>query len=286
VSDLSGLAASQNHDGGWPYRTGGSWTEPTVLALLALASSGDVSSPAVRRGLDWLRSAQRSDGGWAPRGSIPESTWVTALVLLLPIALLEGFQTGAAVRWLLSKTGRESGWTFRLRAALISGRVDPRAPEGWAWFPGTASWVVPTALSVLALRKTAKYDPDREIRDRMQRGQEFLMSRRCADGGWNHGSSRALGYDGPSYPETTGLALAALKGLPESRLIEGIQRAEQHLRSSPSLEAVSWLQLGLLSHQRKPPQPALSAQRLLGTQEVALATIAQNALRGSNILED
>src|ERR1700675_2636148 len=85
------LLDRQNQARGGSYgRAGPSWTEPTCYALLAL-SAGEVypSTPAPRadaagRGVRWLISRQRQDGGWAPRESVEESTWVTALVLLLP----------------------------------------------------------------------------------------------------------------------------------------------------------------------------------------------------------
>jgi len=285
VRSLPPLLACQNPDGGWPYREGSSWTEPTAYALLALASSGEVSSAAGSRALAWLKKNQRADGGWQPHESIDESTWVTALVLLLPDVMLAQLNTSAALQWLLSKTGRESSWTRRLRLALITGHVDPKTPDGWPWFPDTAAWVAPTSISVLALRKAWKRDARSEIQDRIHQGQEFLFSRICADGGWNHGGSKALGYDGPSYPETTGLALFALKGLPPSRLARSVERAEQHLRACVSLEAASWLQLGLLTQQRKPLEPELEPKRALSTQEIALATIARDALRGRNVLE-
>ena len=285
MSDLSGLYARQNADGGWPYWKGSSWTEPTVYALLALASSGDVSSPAVDRALNWVSKSQRQDGGWAPRRPVEESTWVTAAVLLLPTSMRSRFNAAAALNWLLAKTGRESSRLERVRATMISGHVDPRKPDGWPWFPDTAAWVGPTAFSILALRKASKRDARQAIADRIQQGQEFLLSRRCADGGWNHGSSKALGYDGPSYPETTGLALLALQDIPADRLERGIAKAEEHLRLSRSLEATSWLRLGLLAHARHPEPPPFETERGLSTQEVALAMIAGNTARDTNILE-
>ncbi|MBZ5608161.1 MAG: terpene cyclase/mutase family protein [Acidobacteriia bacterium] len=284
--DLSSLLSRQNPDGGWPYSRGSSWTEPTVYALLALSASGEGDAHVVYRGLQWLRIAQRSDGGWSPGQSVDESTWVTALVLLLPDAMLARFNTRSALRRLLAQTGRESTWTLRLRSMLISGRVDPRSPDGWPWFPDTAAWVTPTALGVLALRKTGRRNPSREIQDRIQQGQEFLISRMCADGGWNHGSSKALGYDGPSYPETTGLALLALKGVPENRLVKSIGRAEQHLAVCRSLEAASWLEMGLLAHGRPSEAGTIPLNRALTTQELAVAVVAQEARRGRKILDD
>ena len=80
------LVSKQNQDGGWPYVRGGSWTEPTVYAILALLSAGQ-EEPA-RRGLRWLVSVQRPDGGWPPQAGIEESSWVTALAALLSFLLL------------------------------------------------------------------------------------------------------------------------------------------------------------------------------------------------------
>jgi len=280
---LSELCAVQNPDGGWPYRAGSSWTEPTVFASLALASEGEVYSQAVGRGLNWLRANQRRDGGFAPRPLVEDCTWVTALVLLLPAPMLARFHARGALDWLLSKTGRESSWVQGLRVAMISGRVDRGAPEGWPWFPDTAAWVSPTSFAILALRKASQRDPRDEIRDRIQRGQEFLMSSVCEDGGWNHGSTKALGYEAPSYPETTGLALLALDDLPPSRVARSVERAKQYLQATRSLEAASWLHLGLLAHRQAFPPAPTYATRSRSTQEVALAAILRRALDGDDV---
>ena len=76
------LAGKQNRDGGWPYVRGASWTEPTVYAVLALLAAGE-TEPA-GRGLRWILATGRPDGGWPPQAGVDQSTWVTALVALLP----------------------------------------------------------------------------------------------------------------------------------------------------------------------------------------------------------
>src|SRR5271170_2704455 len=106
-SSLEDIRAVQNPDGGWPYRKGGSWTEPTVYALLA-HQAGRTASPRSSAALAWLGAAQRSDGGWTPRRSVDESTWVTALVALLPPETMGAARHARAVDWLLGQTGMES----------------------------------------------------------------------------------------------------------------------------------------------------------------------------------
>ena len=282
------LLDRQNPDGGWGYSRGGSsWTEPTCYALLAL-SSGEVSSPAgsqgavaARKGLQWLTSGQRSDGGWAPRPGVDESTWVTALALLLPPVLSAGDPQRAA-QWLLNQSGRESGFIYRLRLRLLGVRLDPTQQyDGWPWYPGTAAWVAPTALTFLALQKLNSSTGDAQIQKRLAEGRAFLLARRCRDGGWNHGSTQALGYDSDSYPETTGVALLALHGTKAAEMGNAIDVAEHHLRESHSLEATSWLTLGLLAHGRAPSEVSVMPHQ--GTVAISLAAIAGAARQGRNL---
>src|SRR5580698_2662434 len=119
------LLETQNPDGGWGYRRGGaSWTEPTCFALLALAAEGGAASNVAKRGVQWLGARQQADSGWAPRDGVGESTWVTALVLLLPAELIQSVKEDGASAWLLKQTGRESGFAQRLRSRLLGGQVD------------------------------------------------------------------------------------------------------------------------------------------------------------------
>ena len=72
------LLARQQDDGGWGESCGSYWEErrdegvaslpsQTAWALLALMAAGRTESPAVRRGIDFLRSAERRGGMWQER---------------------------------------------------------------------------------------------------------------------------------------------------------------------------------------------------------------------------
>ena len=284
------LLNRQNADGGWSYSRGSSWTEPTCYALLGLRAASASAASEMERGAAWLARCQRAEGGFAPRESVRESTWLAALALLLPADLQKHFDAGKAERWLIEESGRESGWVFRLRLLLSGERVDESFTfDGWPWYSGAAAWIAPTALSVLALEKI-KRGRSTPVDARAEKGRGFLLARRCRDDGWNHGSTRALGYDSDSYPETTGLALLALSaskkdgsGTPAEGLEiqQGIARAEALLAKCRSNEAASWLTLGLSAQGRKPAAPEIASHGT--TMELALSALAASALRGDNL---
>ena len=280
-SECARLLAAQSPDGGWGYRGGSSWTEPTAYALLALNGRQAEAAPAIDRARRWLAANQRADGGFAPRPSVEESTWVTALAVLA--GAVRGDAGGRAAEWLLAQSGEESKFLYRLRQWMSN--TKPEAMEeglpGWSWYPGTAAWVVPTSLTMLALQKIGRRDTDPRIHGRIEEGRRFLLAHRCDDGGWNHGSIRALGFQAVSYPETTGIALLALHGTEAARLEKSVAKAEEHFRNCRSLEGLSWLQLGLMAQGRTAPaMPAdIGAHTLL---DVALAILAARAREGRN----
>src|SRR5574341_1256740 len=110
---LHAILSAQNSDGGWGYLfKGQSWTEPTIYALLALRDAG-AGGEAVGRGERWITRTQRPDGGWSPRPSVDESTWVTALVLLLRAGESNSPSLDRAMEWLLAQMGRESTFLQR-----------------------------------------------------------------------------------------------------------------------------------------------------------------------------
>ena len=260
----------QNRDGGWAYNKGCSWTEPTVLALLA-QSVTQVDRPVFEAGLKFLYSMQRGDGGLSPQPDVAESTWVTALAALLPEEAIGAGRLKQALAWLEGQTGRESTWRYKLQQRFAGN--DEKYPDGWPWFPGAAAWVIPTSLGVLAFERAMKRAESSRLQDRINSGKEFLYSHICADGGWNHGSNRALGRDGDSYPETTGIALTALRNAPERQIIErGKAAARRHLTTCRSAEGIAWLRMGLAAHGEIAQTQAAATLRT--TVDAALTEIA------------
>jgi hypothetical protein len=253
------LEQFQNADGGWPYGVAGpSWTEPTAFALLAQVARGEESSPSVQRGLSWLQTVQSADGGWRPEPSVEQSTWVGALVALLPGTLLPENRRRANLKWLLQQTGQESTRLYRIRQWMIGHSGPTRnMGDGWPWYPGAAAWVTPTALTILALGKHRAWIaktgvPDALLDRRIEEGQRFLLAHACASGGWNHGGAQALGYQANPYPETTGLALLALRDSNSPVKDAGIRVAERFLPECRSAEGIAWLSLGLGANGRSP----------------------------------
>ncbi|HUJ24275.1 MAG TPA: hypothetical protein VLX58_22220 [Bryobacteraceae bacterium] len=281
--DISAIINLQNRDGGWPYRKGGgSWTEPTVFALLAQSvEKGDAQS--IDRGFMWLRSVHRQDGGWPPRAQVAQSTWVTAIVGLLPRDALGRWHHSSAIDWLMGQTGQETSFAYRLRSELIGNGPSGQEPRrGWPFFPGAAAWVSPTAFGILALEKARRYQMGGAIQQRIQVGREFLMDRICKDGGWNYGRSNVLGVDAPSYPETTGQALLALNEMQPTHLEKALNTAQEQAQACQSSEGLSWLQLGLQAHGIvvTGPRRALPCRQVVDS---ALAILARAAIDGRNL---
>jgi len=251
-----------------------------VYAILALLATGETQ--AVHRGFDWLRARQLPDGGWPPQAGFDESTWVTALVALLPPQTLGTASHARAINWLLQTEGEETTSGYRFRQWLLGISTQPESEfPGWPWNPGAAAWVGPTSLAILALDKEYRRKPSSKIRARIDQGRTFLLRRMCIEGGWNHGSVRALGYESRPYPETTGMGLAALRGISGRRLPQTIGVAQRFLTDCRSADACNWLRVGLLVHGQLPAgycPPAQIAYRTL--METSLDLIVAEAQKG------
>ncbi len=272
------LQAAQNPDGGWSVGPGGACTEATALAALALAAS-DGSHESYGKAVRWLRALQRPDGGWPPMPQIAHSTWVTSLVLLIPPDHIGREEHRRGVEWLLRIRGEETSLATRMNQ-FLHGLPTPKEErhEGWPWIPGAAAWVSPTATAMLALRKAAHVPG---VAERLEEGRQFLLDRRCADGGWNHGSVRALGIEAESYPETTGLALLALHGTPAAQLTRSYAAAAKHIENCRSNEGSVWLQLALLAHGMALPPTSPKACR--DSRDASLHLLAEAAKKGRSV---
>ncbi len=279
------IAARQQADGGWGYGLA-SWTEPTALALLAVSTRPEENALSVRAGVEWLRRARRPEGGWPPNPRVDQSvTWATALALLA-LTQATGEPSTPSVRWLLDTSGKESGVWFRVQRWLWGGgNGDREGFEGWPWYPGTAGWVAPTGIAICALEKTLALqaaDVGQRVGERIQLGRDFLVARRCLDGGWNHGASRALGHEAGSYPETTGVALLGLTGVPRKGLERSLQRAAEEYSECRSAQGRAWLRLALVAY----GQPVPSGEKEAASRDItdtALEVLASAATQGRNV---
>ncbi len=270
------LLAAQNSDGGWGYGTGSSWTEPTALALLALEAAGPAmrwrgsevktsaewmvhGAPTVNTAqwaacqcaTEWLVRSQRNDGGWAPQPAVDQSTWVSSIAALaLPAngSTLPPHCRG--ISWVVRQVQPGEAPMERFLARLQGNRAGFRPPGGSSWFPGTAAWIAPTAMATLALLNETRKNKHPALCRYVADNQQFILSRRCRDGGWNHGGGKYRSENANSYPEMTGMALLALQGVNPRELLLPLARATDFVQSPSSLEALSWLQLGLLAHGR------------------------------------
>ena len=270
--------ARQNGDGGWAYSHGCSWTEPTVFVLLA-QSAVTPDRDCLVKGMNFLSSIARQDGGFSPQPGVTDSTWVTALVALLPEDAVSVRQRRQAIDWLKSRTGRESGWRYRLQQRLDGNQEE--YPEGWPWFPGAAAWVIPTSLGILAFERALRRgDAERdELQRRVGAAKRFLLAHMCADGGWNHGGNKALGRDGDSYPETTGIALLALNGVESGQMERAKAAARKHLAACRTAEGIAWLRMGLAAHGANPLAAVDPVCRTnMDEALIALAAAARNPL--------
>ena len=84
-----------------------------------------------------------------PRGFV-----ATSLVVITFIRMGGDWATvQRGCQWLLRTRGQESYWLAKWRYRLFDNKVrfDPDK-YGWPWTVGAASWVVPTAYSLVALR--------------------------------------------------------------------------------------------------------------------------------------
>jgi Prenyltransferase and squalene oxidase repeat len=215
------LIDRQLPDGGWPFTCDTTqWAvEPTALALLALPSNSVRERDAAIR---FLLRTQNANGSWpAFGGDDGGGSGFTGLVLYaLNRCCAQGMVTNRAVHWLIECRGWESHWLWKwkFRTSDRHVRFDPDK-FGWPWMPETASWVVPTAYSILALKHSRGISRNDLVHLRIQRGVEMLYDRICPEGGWNAGNGVVYGFPLAPHADATALALLSLLSEPPNDFI-------------------------------------------------------------------
>jgi hypothetical protein len=135
-------------------------------------------------------------------------------------------------------------WRWKFKTADRNVRFDPDK-YGWPWISGSASWVIPTALSVIAIKQFTVCNRSEESEERIHLGVEMLLDRACVDGGWNSGNSVVYGVPLRPHFEATAIALLALQ---DERRSEGILRGLAWLnKEAPHIDSISSLAWCILS---------------------------------------
>lgn len=289
------LLRAQNADGGWGYRPGClSSTEPTAWAILALQPHKDLSGKVLSSALDWLQRTQMAEGAWPTGSGKDPGCWVTALACL---ALLRWPETSGAavsrgVEWLCETWPAEGNLMWRLRQ-----RCQPKVAEivrqnhslqGWGWTPETASWVEPTAYTMILLQNIPGGICSPRAAERMELGEKMLYDRACPGGGWNAGNPLVYGVAGvPRVGPTVWALLALRKHKSRSANAEGLAWLEQSYKNIRSPGSLALAQLCLKVYGR-PVKPAdidlwnfYSANRFLqSTPVIAWASLAVGSVPG------
>lgn len=273
----------QNADGGWGYFPGKrSRLEPTVYAALALKAT-----EAATRTRTLLHSWALPQGGWCDGADIPGPSWASSLALTL--YSINGWhdpELHRSILQLVRTVGAEGSFLMQWfsRRNRETNDLD-HSVQGWPWRTGNTSWVEPTAHAIISLRNVTAFLGPRKtpnylgLQRRIDVGERMLLERRAADGGWNCGNRRVYGIELPSYPETTAIALIALKGNPKLDLAASLQVASRYSRESRSPLALCWLRMAGDLYGFDAPAPAESDAK--PSQDVMLAALQCLASEGS-----
>src|SRR5438094_5323213 len=252
----------------------------------------DRHAPACDRAINLLLRTQNPDGSWpAFEGDDPEGCWTTALAAIAlrfmrsPSAPLQ-----KALCWLLNYEGREGHWFWRWKFRTVDRAVQFNPEKyGWPWFPGTVSWVVPTAFSLIALKQSFPCCRTEAVTNRIQLGMEMLRDRACPEGGWNAGNGIVFGSPLSPHIDTTAIALLALTEDSDSPAAQALNWLRQASVNCSSAYSLAWSAIAFSVHR----DPALnhcvmdlhralsSAVGISNIEILSLAAIAIKAAEGN-----
>jgi hypothetical protein len=256
------LRDTQNADGGWGFARGAaSRVEPTAWALLALSEFHVDRNPDEARthGFRYIETTQLPDGSWPAAPGQTEGSWVTALACWALLVRNEpaGQSVERGVEWLLKEKPADARFLWRTVRQLTAARhVTAQNPNyfGWSWTPNTATWVEPTAYSLIVLGQALDEEVFRSrtsgsltrLAKRMESAEKMLCDRICPRGGWNNGNPMVYGVAGEPQVGPTVWALLALRknaGRPE--LQQSLDWLTGNRRRVRSIESMALTQIAL-----------------------------------------
>ncbi len=252
------LHSAQQPNGGFPYHLGeNSRPDTTAWAIMALSAYA-FDHETCNRGRAYLASQQTNDGRVSISSSHPQASWPTPLAIFAWESIPQYQEAQSrAVDYLIGFTGQH----FSNPDPSIIGH-DTSIP-GWPWIADTHSWVVPTALALLALQEVGLSTHPRVIA-----GQQMLINRQLTNGGWNFGSTTVFRKETHPLPECSAIALQALAGTTPirdvKRSLDYLLHELPHLRTPISL---GWTLLGLGAWGLKPANAEELARASLQLQE-------------------
>jgi squalene cyclase len=261
--------------------------ETTCYGLMALHHDQE---SARSRAVATLLRTQNPDGTWpAFEGDDREGCWTTTLaVVALRFMNFSPSRLDDSLLWLLNTGGREGQWPWNWKFRTVDRHVqfDPDK-YGWPWFSGTVSWVVPTALAILALKQAACCRTESALK-RVRLGSEMLVDRACPTGGWNAGNGIVFSAGLSAHLDTTAIALLALTDDKEPvvrRALSWLREASSRCSSGYSL---AWSTLAFLLRDRQSAESSLARLcevlpgdlTTLSTDTLSLAAIAIRAAEG------
>ena len=276
-------------NGGWPSGKGETPViETTCYALMALAAEAASSRS---KATDVLLGAQNQDGSWpAFVGDDPEGCWTTALALIT-LRFLESSTTAAQKgrRWLVNNKGQEGHWLWKWKFRTGDRAVQFNPDKyGWPWVPGTVSWVIPTALSIVALKQSLAGCGTNEVKNRIELGREMLRDRSCPQGGWNAGNGIVFGAALTAHIDATAVALLGLADDRDRITANALDWLRHSSVDCSSAYSLAWSALALCIHKDgglddcidKLRRVLLSASSISSIETLSLATIALKLAAG------
>jgi len=203
---------------------------------------------------------QQMDDGRVPNiQALAEAYWPTGLALLA----WQGDEARAEA------SARAVDFLLKTESYAIPYTKDPKLDHdssliGWPWVVNTYAWLVPTAYAVMGLKAHGKAKENRVVE-----ACRLILNRQIPSGGWNYGDTFEFETELLPFPDTTGIALAALSGLcAPAEVAKSIAYLEGCIADIRAPFSLAWGIWGLSAWDRRPAEAEAWIEESLARQEV------------------